>query len=150
MWVYIIIAIIVLIGSIKNNHYNYLVKQERKLRKKFNLSKNEKPIIMLTDVDRNLISSYVSNSLIYLFSSKEEKFPVSIIESMAASVPFISTDVGIVKYLPGGVVSNQEDISYWIEKLYYDDKLRSDLGRIGNKYAFKHMRIKDKVDLLEK
>ena len=105
---------------------------------------------MLTDVDRNLISSYVSNSLIYLLSSKEEKFPVSIIESMAASVPFISIDVGIVKYLLGGVVSNQEDISYWIEKLYYDDKLRSDLGRIGNKYAFKHMRIKDKVDLLEK
>ena len=69
---------------------------------------------------------------------------------MAASVPFISTDFGIVKYLPGGVVSNQEDIIYWIEKLYYDDKLRSDLGRIGNKYVFKHMRIKDKVDLLEK
>lgn len=69
---------------------------------------------------------------------------------MAASVPFISTDFSIVKYLPGGVVSNQEDISYWIEKLYYDDKLISDLGRIGNKYVFKHMRIKDKVDLLEK
>lgn len=105
---------------------------------------------MLTDVDRNLISSYVSNSLIYLLSSKEEKFPVSIIESMAVFVPFISTDVDIVKYLLGGVVSNQEDISYWIEKLYYDDELRSDLGRIGNKYASKHMRIKDKVDLLEK
>ena len=68
---------------------------------------------------------------------------------MASSIPYISTDVGIVKYLPGGVVSSWDDIHFWIEELLNDDTLRHDLGICGKNYAMKHMAIDNKVIQLE-
>lgn len=140
---------LVLIGSSKNKYYEKLIKFEEEERKRLNLSKKNKPIKILTNVDRRYISSYVVNSDLYLMTSKDEKYPVSIIESMAAGVPYISTDVGIVKFLPGGVVSSYDDIHYWIEELYNDSTLRKNLGITGHDYANLHMKIDDKVLQLE-
>lgn len=140
---------LVLIGSSKNKYYEKLVKFEEKERIKLNIDKKRKPILILTNIERKYISSYVSNADIYLMTSKDEKYPISIVESMAAGIPFISTDVGIVRYLPGGVVSSYEDIHYWIEELYSDANLRTNLGNLGIYYAKSHMRIDDKISQLE-
>lgn len=141
---------LVLIGSSKNKYYEKLIEFEKKERKKLNLNKFQKPIKILTNIERKYISSYVVSSDLYLMTSKDEKYPISIVESMAAEIPFISTDVGIVRYLPGGVVSSYDDIHYWIEELYKDSKLRKNLGTTGSDYAKLHMQINDKVDQLEK
>lgn len=141
---------LVLIGSSKNNYYNNLLKFEETERKKYNLHPTDKPISILTNIERNLISSYVVNAEFYLLTSKSEKYPISIVESMASEIPYISTNVGIVKYLPGGIVTEAKDIHYWIEMLAKDETLRKNLAKTGYDYACKHMTIQNKIDQLEK
>ena len=74
-------------------------------------------------------------------------FPISIIEAMASGIPFISTDVGCVKYLPGGVVVDKiDEMSYWLELLWNNEKVRSNLGAVGYNYARKYFTIENKVE----
>ena len=140
---------LVLIGSQKNKYYDELKNLINKERKKYNLKESEKPIKLLYEVDRNLISSYVSNAYLYIMTSKWEAYPISILESMAAGIPYISTDVGIVKYFFGGVVSNKNDICYWIERLSNNKNDRNELSKICENYAKNNFRIDDKVELLK-
>ncbi len=141
---------LVLIGSNKNSYYNMLDREIITLRNKFGLTPTEKPIKMLYDVDRNLVSSYVSNAYLYLMTSKSEKYPMSIVESMACGIPYICTNVGIVKYFVGGVVSNQNDINYWIEKLTKYEILRNEMSKLCITYAQENFKVKNKIKLLEK
>ena len=70
---------------------------------------------------------------------------------MASGVPFISTDVGCVRFFPGGVlVRNKDEMAYWLETLMSDERLRSSLGKMGAEYARKHMTVEAKVLELEK
>ncbi len=140
---------LVLIGSSKNNYYNFLKRYITNVKEKLYLKENEKPILMLHNIKRELIPAYVSNSYLYLMTSKVERFPISLIESMACGVPFISTNVGIVKYLPGGIVANNSDINYYISQLANDNTYRSLLGNIGHKYAEKSFKKDAKVKDLE-
>ena len=83
-------------------------------------------------------------------TSKWEAYPISLIEAMAAGVPWISTNVGIVKYLPGGFVANEiSDISYWIEFVSKNEKVAQSLGNVGKAYASTQFKINKKVDQLE-
>lgn len=144
---------LVLIGSCKNKYYDKLTKYIKKEKTKLKISGTNKPIKMLYNIDRSLVSSYVSNAYLYLMTSKWEAYPISLIESMASGVPFISTDVGVAKYLLGGIVVNnydKKDIHYFIEKICLNEELRNDIGLLGNRIALCNMKIKDKVDLLER
>lgn len=140
----------IFIGSRKNSYYNHLIKYEKRLRKKMNLSKNEKPIKLLYNIDRKYISSYVSNAYLYLMTSKWEAFPISIVETMAAGVPYICTDIGIVKYFIGGIVCKKNDISYWIEQLVKNIQMRNELGSICRKYSDYNFKIDHNASILEK
>lgn len=85
-----------------------------------------------------------------MISSNYEYYPITIVESLAAGNPFISTDVGIVNLLPGGVIANtQEEISYWIEFFARNEEYKTELGKAGRNYALKNLRIETKVSSLE-
>lgn len=139
---------LVLIGSKDNVYRRELLKYEEKLRKKYNLEKNSKRIKILYNIERSDISKYVSNAVLYLMTSKSEVFPISILEGMAAGIPYICTNVGVVKYFLGGVISSENDISYWIEKLLNNENVRKELGLLCKKYASSNYTIEDKVDKL--
>ena len=142
---------LVLIGSDKNKYYDKLQKEIIKCRKKYNLSENEKPILLLYNVARDSVIEYVKNAYAYLMTSKSEKFPMAVVESMASGVPFISTDVGIVRYLFGGiVVRKNKDIHYYIEELCNNTEIRNDLAVVVKQYALDNMQITDKIADLEK
>lgn len=140
---------LVLMGSKKNEYYNYLEKLILKLRKKYKLKENEKQIKMLYDIDRKLVSSYVSNAYLYLMTSKLEKFPISIVETISCGVPYICTDVGIVKFFLGGIVSKKEDINYWINTLVNNVEYRDKLSNLCTYYAKEKFLIEDKVKILD-
>ena len=73
-------------------------------------------------------------------------YPLSIVEAMASKVPFISTDVGCVRGLPGGIiVKSANEMSYFIDLLFYDTDLANQISNVGNNYSKKYQTIEKKV-----
>lgn len=137
---------LIFIGSKANDYYKKLVNLNKKLKTLY----GEKDIQILYDISREKTVDYIKKASIYLFGSKGEVFPISIVEAMASGIPYISTDVGCVKYLPGGVViKNEEEMAYWIALLFENSNTRKMLGMSGYEYALKHMSVEAKVRQLE-
>lgn len=136
----------IFIGSSKTSYYDRLIDIDNKLRKQYGVKK----VKFLTDVPRSHIPAYVKNSQIYIIGSKWEAYPISIIEAMASGVPFISTDVGVVKHLPGGIIVRSEDeMVTAINRLISDVKYAKELGTTGFLYAEENFKISKKVTQLE-
>lgn len=141
---------LVLIGSCKNQYYKKLKKHIIKMRKILNIVKGNKPILMLHNIKRSDIHSFVSNAEIYLMTSKREVYPISIVEAMACGVPYICTNVGVVKYFCGGIVCKENDISYWLEYFLKNNKIRNEYSKISKTFAMSNFTIEEKIKLLEK
>lgn len=136
----------VLIGSKDNNYVD-------ELRSMANAIKKEKDvqIDLLVGISREDTIRHIKNSSIYLMTSRLEAFPISISEAMAAGIPYISTDVGIVKYLPGGVICNDtEQLVKSLENFVFNEDERNRVGMEGYQFAEKNFLIESKVIRLEK
>lgn len=137
---------LVLIGSEKNEYYNELIELSQKLEEKY----GHRDIELKAGVSREETIDLVKRASIYLLGSTWEAFSISIIESMAAAVPFISTNTGITRFMPGGVVVDTvEGMSYWIELFAAHEEIRKYYGNAGHDYYQKHLTTKNKVDELE-
>lgn len=69
---------------------------------------------------------------LFIFGSKTECLPLVILDAMANKLPYISTNVGCIGSLPGGVVVNSRaQMTHEIVRLAHDSKLRATLGEIG-------------------
>lgn len=141
---------LVLIGSQENSYYKRLRKYANRRRKRLGLKGAEKPIIFLHGIERDKLVLYVTNAYLSLMTSKWEVFPVSIIESIVCGVPFISTDVGVVKHFPGGIVAKKQEIHVWIERLVRDQRRREELAALCRQCGENNFKIQNKVDLLER
>lgn len=139
---------LILIGSRKNNYYEKLVNYYQEYQRK---SLTPRKVHFLYSIPREHISTYVKKASLYIMTSKWEAFPISLVESMAAGVPFISSNVGIVRFFSGGIVSNGiEDYRYWLNRLTHDEDLRNYYGKMGRSEAFTHFKIDEKVKQLER
>lgn len=137
---------LVLVGSKKNSYSSYLNKLKEQYDKKY----GERKVKILDNVPREKIAELVKESKIFLLGSKWEAFPIAITEAMAAKRPFISTDVGIVRFLPGGVtVKNLEEMVYWIDLFSSESQIAEEYGEIGGNYAKSNLTIAGKVELLD-
>lgn len=137
---------LVFIGSKSNKYYQRLLSYKRELEGKF----GKKEVYLLTDISRDQVCEYVKYASCYLLTSTWEAFPISIIEAMASGVPFISTDVGILRYLPGGVlVKNIEELRNWIECFINDPQVAEFIGKSGKKYAEDHLSLEINKDKFE-
>lgn len=129
---------LVFIGSNANEYYEELIKQYKKLQEIY----GAKPVHFLTGVARNDIPAILRNATLYLVGSTFEEFSISLIESMAVGVPFISTDVGNARLLPGGItikdISNMADS---IDMLIADNVRYVDAKMQGKSYAKSYCRI---------
>lgn len=141
---------LILIGSSKNEYYKELVEYNQTLRDHFGL-KQEKQVYILTEIPREQIDTYVKRSSLYFIGSTREAFPVSLVEGMAAGIPFLASDVGIIRYLPGGrVARNDKEFIYWLEMFTNNSDVRNYYGKIARTEAVNRYRISDKINLLEK
>lgn len=137
---------LILVGSIKNEYSKYLSTLKVEFDKKY----GERNVKILEKVPREEIAKLVQQSNIFLLGSKWEAFPIAIVEAMAAKRPFISTDVGIVRFLPGGVTINTiDEMVYWIDLFSKNPKIADEYGKIGGEYAENNFNIKGKVALLD-
>lgn len=136
----------VFIGSQKNEYCNKLISLNDSLKEQ----NREHNVEILYGIPREKISEYTKNAYACVISSNYEYYPITIVESLAVGNPFISTDVGIVKLLPGGVIANtKEEISYWMEFFGKNEEYKNELGKAGRNYALKNLRIETKVKALE-
>lgn len=136
---------LILVGSKKTDYYNKMIEYYNKLE-----LEQRNRIKIMVGIPRNEVYELVKKCKIYMMTSIWEAFPISIIEAMAAKVPFISSDVGIVKYLPGGIVAkNESQFVNALERLANDDAYREKLGEEGYNAAFESYQIEPKVSQLE-
>jgi len=121
----------VFIGSTVNSYYDSLLKYNKICEKQY----GKREVHFLYNVDRSDIPDIVGKAKLYLVGSDVEEFSISLIEAMAMGTPFISTDVGNAKILPGGIVCLGSDIHVVINKLL-DSRLDMErLCRMGMDYA---------------
>ncbi len=95
---------LIFVGSSKTKYYNKLIKINKELQN--NGKMKNKEVIFLSNIPRVITEKYISNAFALLNGSKSEKYPVIICEALASGIPYISTDVGITKYIPGGTIVN--------------------------------------------
>lgn len=86
-----------------------------------------------------------------VMSSTYEVYPIFLAESLSCAHPFISTNVGSVNQMAGGIVVNncQEFVRSMI-KITSDDNCYHDLMIEGKEYAQKHFSQEEKIIELEK
>lgn len=135
----------VFIGSRENDYCKKLKKLNKELEAQYGL----KNVEILHNIPRELISEYTRSAYACVISSSYEYYPITIVEALAAGIPFISTNVGIVRFLPGGVIANDlNDISYWMEFFVNNYDYKNGLGRLGKEYAKRNLKISSKVESL--
>lgn len=137
---------LIFIGNNETQYYHKLIEKNKELIKKF----GKRDVKFLKNLNREDVIKYIRNAKIFLLGSNTEKYPVAIIEAMASGIPFISTDVGCVRLLPGGVViKNSSEMAYWITKFCKDEKMANLYGDMGNYYAKNNLRIDNQIKKLE-
>lgn len=137
----------VFIGSTKTTYYNKLLQIKRELDQKY----GEKKVYCLTGVDRKDIPGIINGASLYLVGSKFEEFSISLIECMALGIPFVSTDVGNARILPGGkTINNISEMHKAIADILLNIGLKEEYSRQGKLYTRENCRILGAVEKLEK
>lgn len=67
------------------------------------LKKSGVTVKLLKNISREDVISYFKNSNVFAFTSEKEVAPLVLLESMASSLPWISTNVGNAQDLEGGI-----------------------------------------------
>ena len=85
-----------------------------------------------------------------MMASEHEEYPVSLVEAMAVGTPFISTDAGCARILPGGVtVTDRRDLRMVLQMLVNHPEMLEKYGRQGKNYALENNQTEKAVEKLE-
>lgn len=140
----------VFIGPSENEYYKALLEEYKELEK----SMGHRTVLFLTDVNRSLIPDIVGNAKLYIIGSTIEQFSIAIVETMAKGVPFISTNVGNARLLPGGVtLDNRNNMHNEMKALIADEHLYYQLSEKGKDYVLNNCKrdtVIRKLDMIIK
>ena len=136
----------VFVGSRTTTYYKNLLREKDKLDAQF----GKKDVYCLTGVERQDVPGIIKNASLYLVGSKFEEFSISLIECMALGTPFISTNVGNARILPGGkTISDISDMHNVIEEILSEPNLMYKYSKQGKSYTRDNCRISNAVKKLE-
>ena len=115
------------IGSEQNGYFSELEKRT----KAWGL---EKRIALFHGVSRSFTESAIQACDIALMTSKWEMQPLFLLEAMSASKPWVSTNVGCVSELQGGIISkfSTNALMLNLSNLLQESNLRNSLGKAGS------------------
>jgi len=103
------------------------------------LASSDKRITLVENAERADVLRFFKRADVLLHSSSLECAPLTIYESMAAGTPFITTWVGNVMELPGGlVVHDNDEMSWMLNVLMRNDDIRIRMAKEGKQYWEKH------------
>lgn len=139
---------LVFVGPIETNYYDLLNSELGKLQAKYGKGKK---VYILLRIPRKEIPNVIGNASLYLCGSKFEEYSISLIETMSKGVPFISTNVGNARILPGGVtIDNISEMHTQIDRLLTDKKAYNKLSTAGKAFVSANCRRDKAVEKLEK
>lgn len=95
---------LVIIGTPENAYYQKLLE----IKKEFDSEYGTKDVRVLCNIPREETIGYIKSARIYLMTSTWEAFPISLVEAMAARMGFISSNVGVISTLPGGIICKSD------------------------------------------
>ena len=122
----------VFIGPTENEYYYALREENKRLQTQY----GKRNVLMLTNVVRSLIPDIVGNAKLYIVGSTIEQFSIAIAETMAKGVPFISTNVGNARLLPGGItVQSIGEMHKYMVSLTNDSIAYNLLSKNGKEYV---------------
>lgn len=122
---------LVFIGSKKNAYYEELQSYAESINKL-----KGKEVKLLTAIDRGLFPSIIHHAELFVMASEHEEYPVSLVEAMAVGTPFLSTDAGCARILPGGVtVTERKELRMALQVLIDNPELLERYGAQGKRYA---------------
>ena len=134
---------LVLVGSTPNSYYS-------KLQSILATSSHQGRIHLLSSIPRQDTIDLIKNSYACLMTSNYEYFPISIIEAMACGKPFVSTDVGVVKDIPGGkVCRSDKELIYWLRYFEENPFFVSKTGSVARAYARERCYLPDVINQVE-
>lgn len=137
---------LVCIGSQKNKYYKECEDLVLELKKQF----GPRDVHLLSGVNRVDIPSIIKGASLYLVTSRWEQYSISIIEAMSQGVPFVSTNVGNARILPGGTTVNSvNEIYSQIDNLLANNSLLNNYAEAGKDFAYKNCRIDIVIKRLE-
>lgn len=136
---------LVLIGSSTNEYFKRVKKEVDRV-----VESTGKEIKMLCGVDRRYFPAIISQAKIFVMASEHEEYPVSLIEAMACGTPFVSTNAGCSRILPGGVtVVDRRDLPVFLNVVESDPFMLNQLGTQGQVYANSNNTIPQIISHLE-
>jgi len=140
---------LIFIGSERNKYYFDLLKKKNSLDR---IYKKKKDVMFLYGISRNELSNYLKGAFGYTMTSKSEHYPISLIEAMSSGLPVISTDVGIVKYLPGCIIVRNKPkcIAKAMDQLIENKELYLENKRYVINYAKEHFDYNKYISKFEK
>jgi glycosyltransferase involved in cell wall biosynthesis len=129
---------LIFVGSSDTNY----LKRLKKLNQDLALKYGPKSVEFIINEDRKVTEQRLINSFAILFGSKSEKYPVVISEAMTLGKPYISSSVGIVPYLKGGlIVYNEKQMAQKINDLEKSNSLYLNLSMTGKRYATENLNL---------
>lgn len=135
---------LILIGSTANDYYEKVVQYRAELEEMY----GHKNVEIKVNISRAETIEEIKKSKIYLLTSISEMFSVSLLEGMAAGCAWISTNVGVNKYLPGGVICDTtSEMAAAIEKIA-DNEWKT-MGLCGKNFVSENCNKKKQVEKLE-
>lgn len=135
-------SVLTFIGGTDNQYCRELVEENEKLKK----SSQQVCVNILYGIPREKISNYLSESDVFVCTSKHEEYPVMLCEAAAKGLAIISSAVGHAREMDGCiVVENIEELTEAMRHLAQDPELRYNNGRKLHRYAEQHCRMEDKI-----
>jgi glycosyltransferase involved in cell wall biosynthesis len=104
-------------------------------------SQEDLRVLILEELPRELVVQAFLESDIFLLASDVEAAPLVILEAMTAGLPWLSTPVGNVKELAGGIVADASRFAERLDLLFKNDRLRQELSDQGRRWAKAHARL---------
>lgn len=133
------------VGSTENDYCSYI--------KKVASECALKNVRFYCGISREELFKLIAKADVFLLTSISEHLPVTILEGLAVGKPFISTDVGVVNAIPGGICCRDKaDLVSAIKLLYENPQERAKLAKIGkvflSRVAHYHQNFREKVKLI--
>ena len=102
-------------------------------------------------ISREELFKLIAVADVFLLTSISEHLPVTILEGLAVGKPFISTDVGVVNAIPGGICCRDKaNLVSAIKLLYENPQERAKLAKIGREYVEANCHVDVQVKKMEK